>query len=303
MRRLFDRLFLVCALAALPHCGGGAGSFASKDTKETKGESAKGAEKKDQTTDAKDAKDGKIVVEAPKEHPAVADVPLIVSGAYLACADDEAGVDETAVTCRLADKETDKSITLTEIGTEWTWSALPQPSDDVTVKNDGARFAFAGGDAAKRKAFADSTVVLLNGKLKAPVKDFEFFGSKVADAKPGGTKATFTGSAALPANQGSGPNSAQATPTFPPGQDRDKDGVSNEGDKCNNTPDKMPVWATGAWMGCGQGEFLDADDGDLDGVANVSDRCVNTPYGRTVDKTSGSARRGCDSTQNAVGDP
>tara|TARA_B110000444_G_scaffold60463_1_gene56430 strand:+ start:77031 stop:79952 length:2922 start_codon:yes stop_codon:yes gene_type:complete len=57
--------------------------------------------------------------------------------------------------------------------------------------------------------------------------------------------------------------------------DLDSDGVLDDADDCDSTPEGEPVYATG----CSDSET----DGDLDGVMNDMDVCPNTPTSETVD--------------------
>ena len=65
--------------------------------------------------------------------------------------------------------------------------------------------------------------------------------------------------------------------------DADQDGISDEEDDCDNTPQGEPVYSDG----CSDSER----DDDEDGVNNSIDECVNTPLGESVDSV------GCSDTQ------
>lgn len=57
-------------------------------------------------------------------------------------------------------------------------------------------------------------------------------------------------------------------------QDADGDGVGDDQDKCQGTPQGISVNADGC-----------EPDGDLDGIADSSDQCADTPQGAKVDNT------------------
>ena len=60
-----------------------------------------------------------------------------------------------------------------------------------------------------------------------------------------------------------------------PETDIDSDGVLDEADQCDSTPEGEPVYATG----CSESET----DTDMDGVMNDVDQCANTPTSESVD--------------------
>ncbi len=60
-----------------------------------------------------------------------------------------------------------------------------------------------------------------------------------------------------------------------PETDLDSDGVLDEADQCDSTPEGEPVYATG----CSESET----DTDMDGVMNDVDQCANTPTSESVD--------------------
>ena len=60
-----------------------------------------------------------------------------------------------------------------------------------------------------------------------------------------------------------------------PETDVDNDGILDEADQCDSTPEGEPVYATG----CSDSET----DSDMDGVMNDIDQCPNTPTSESVD--------------------
>lgn len=73
------------------------------------------------------------------------------------------------------------------------------------------------------------------------------------------------------------------------GPDRDGDGIGDDLDLCDGTP-PGPVWRTGDWIGCGEGQHRDRDrpdlgggpDADGDGVPDGLDLCGGTAAGARV---------------------
>lgn len=67
-----------------------------------------------------------------------------------------------------------------------------------------------------------------------------------------------------------------ATPVRPPPPDSDGDGVTDDLDRCPNTPAGTPVDSNGCPL---------PQDDDGDGVMNPDDKCPGTPAGKKVDAT------------------
>lgn len=277
---------------------------------------------KDQSA-SKDEAGGKLVVEHKAEEGTAnatasneeeANVPLIVSGAYLVCVDAAgSGSGDLAVGCDLTDKKDNKPIALksiAKVGEVVSWKAtLPADAKGVTVTikenadpKDGepqALLLFAGGTAADRRAVADESVARLDLKPKVDLKDVDFFAAKVKDAKPGAENKTITKDAVATT-----PVTPTDNPSLDPAADQDKDAVLNGDDKCDNTPPGAVVWTAdkvaklgdasmNKWIGCSGGEYGDIDDADHDKVPDIFDKCPTTPLGETVVTTEGDGRRGC----------
>lgn len=244
-----------------------------------------------------------------------ASAPLIVSGAYMTCADAKVPDSETAdlaVGCNLSDKKTDKPIALKGLVKDdgsWSWRATPlADAKGVTVKVEEnkspkddepqALYLFSGGDAGTRRAFADGTVAQLDVPFKEKVDGVDFFAATLKDAKAGADNKTRTKG---PVDAGS---SSSDNPTLDSTGDEDKDGVLNGEDRCDNTAAGAPIWTRDKvtkandsslekWIGCSGGEYNDRDDADHDKVPDVFDKCPATPIGETVIKTENDPRRGC----------
>ena len=43
----------------------------------------------------------------------------------------------------------------------------------------------------------------------------------------------------------------------PEGGDSDGDGIANGQDLCSGSPQGMPVWQQGEWLGCAEGQYRD----------------------------------------------
>lgn len=249
-----------------------------------------------------------------------ADPPEVVTGAYLTCDDtNDAASDEVSYGCNLS-KSNGKAINLPDIASKWKWQAVPPANSEHKVKlidrsedGDRAVFLFSGGGKTDLRRFAQDTQVGLSLSLKKDVPGYRPFRSKISDASaPGALGQSSAGSGQGAANDTklklpeASPASGTVTggaepiklPELPASiPDRDKDGVADSDDLCNDSPPGSTVWKDGEWRGCSGGEYKDVDDLDRDHVSNTVDICPSTPANMPVDLDPASPTYGCGATE------
>ena len=230
------------------------------------------------------------------------DIPMIVSGSYLTCAEtktDFAQPYELVYGCHLKNRDTGSKVSLALIAKNWTWDQPTPTSSSVQVKireetspqaQHHAYYVFSGGSMEELRAHTATVSIALKMEFKDDVTNAQHFSTSL-----GQPPAEADQNAPADRNGESDQTSAPSPATKPTGgeTDFDQDGIPDAIDLCSMTPLGEAPQTLPERMGCTPTDYLDTEDPDLDQVPLMLDRCPGTIVGDPVDLDPASPTFGC----------